>query len=136
MKRLDYFKAIAELFAFKTIMDDTGNEYVVYQNSTIDHISGIDDKTAFEALENHVHLLDRVKASEFDSLVVIGNQLGKALLARLKFQFPEKSFFVFVSIHLGDSFIIRFHQKWENEAPYYIPEQFQSATEKVLGFEA
>ena len=135
MKRIDHFKTIAELFAFKTIADEMGNEYVLYQNSTIDHIVGIEDKTAFEALENHVHLLERVKPSEFDSLAAIGANLGNALLASLKLQFPQKHFFVFVCITSGGSFIIRFHQKWENEVPYYIPEEFQSATERVFGFE-
>ena len=136
MKRLDYFKAIAELFAFKTIADDMGNEYVLYQNSAIDSISGIEDKTAFEALENHVHLLERVKPSEFDFLAEIGANLGRALLASLKFTFPEKSFFVFVTISSGDSFIIRFHQKWENEVPYIDLAWVRSSRERVFGFEA
>jgi len=65
----------------RTITDEKGNEYVLYQNSILDNISKIDDKTAFEAIENHVHLLDHVKPSEFDSLVVIGTNFGKALLA-------------------------------------------------------
>ena len=134
MKRVDYFKTIAELFAFKTITDEHGNEYVLYQNSSFDSISGIEDKTAFEALENHVHLLNHIKPSEVDSLAVVGANLGRALLASLKLKFPEKSFFVFVSITPGDSFIIRFHQKWDNEPPHLDPAEFQSSKETVFGF--
>ena len=121
MKRTDYFYMLTDLFAFKTMKDGKGNELVVYQ-SHIEHegiAESIEDKTEYEALVNHVHLLDRVKPYEFDALKESGAKLGKALLECLKFNYPDKYFYVFVNIQVGDSFIIRFYQKWEGEPPYF-----------------
>ena len=58
-----------------------------------------------------------------------------ALLSSLKSYYPQKSFVVYVSINLHDSFIIRFHQKWDDEEPYYYPADFTSPNEKVYSFE-
>ena len=136
MKRIEYFELIASLFQFKTILDEAGNEYVVYSDSYFDSVTNILDRTAFEASENHVHLINGIKKKEFNALIPIANNLGKALLCSLKACYPEKHFMVFVTIHLHDSFIIRFHQKWENEAPYFNVNEFTSPDEKVFLYEA
>ena len=134
--RLNHFQALAGLFAFKTILDEKGNEYVVYLDSAVENLTGIEDKTVFEALENHVHLLDNIKPKEFEPLISIGSDLGKALLASLKFKYPDKRFFVYVTIN-SDSFIIRFHQRWEGESPYINPDDFMNhKTEKIIRFQA
>ncbi len=66
MKRIEYLARIAGLFRFKTVTDDEGNEFVLYADSPIDRVEHIRDRTAFEAVENHVHLIDNVKKEEFE----------------------------------------------------------------------
>lgn len=121
MKRFDFLQLIVGLFSFKTIEDDCGNEYVVFSDSTItsEVLENISDKTEFEALENHVHLLDKITKKEFENADEVSDILGKSLLNCLRAKYPDKHFFVYVSVDLKDSMIIRFHQEWENEEPYY-----------------
>ena len=61
MKRIEYFERLGQAFNFKTILDEKGNEYVVLASTPLDSVQRIEDKTAFEAVENHVHLLDHLK---------------------------------------------------------------------------
>lgn len=136
MKRIEYYELMTGLFCFKTIEDKLGNEYVLFAQSRVDSVENITDRTEFEALENHIHLIDNVKKDEFERLIPVAKTLGGTLLTCLKAQYPEKNFVVYVSLHLRDSMIIRFHQKWENEVPYYNPANFQSEGEKVFAFEA
>ena len=82
-------------------------------------MKNISDKTEFEALENHVHLLDKITKKEFENSDEVSNLSGQVLLNCLRQKYPDKHFFVYVSVDLKDSMIIRFHQKWENEEPYY-----------------
>ena len=98
-------------------------------------ISEINDKTEFEATENHVHILDRIKINEFNELFPIAEKLGQALLNALKYNYPEKRFVVFATIDLNDSFIIRFHQQWSGEVYYYNTADFTSSNSKVLMFD-
>lgn len=135
MKRIEYFELLTGLFNFKTVSDEIGNEFVLFSQNNNGPIGNIRDKTEFEAMENHVHLLDNIKRDEFDKLISIAENLGKALLNSLKSQYPQKYFMVFVSIHLHDSMIIRFHQKWDGEESYCNPSEFTSPREKVLSFE-
>lgn len=136
MRRIEYYEQITDLFEFKTVSDECGNEYVLFKQSNCDHISGIKDRTEFEACENHVHLMDNVKKDEFTRLIPVVKRLGEAVLQCLKSEYPQKQFMVFVSLHLNDSMIIRFHQKWENEKPYCNPEDYKSEKEKVFVFTA
>lgn len=135
MRRIEYLQCIANLFSFKSIYDEKGNEYVLFANSIYDSVKHISDRTAFEAYENHVHLLDNIKEQDFPQCVVIAKHLGRALLSALSESYPDKKFIAFVSIKKNDSMIIRFHQKWENEEPYFNPNDFTSKFEKVLKIE-
>lgn len=126
VNRLKNFQTLTGLFTFKILTDEKGNEYILYRSSTIEDLTGIEDKTAFEALENHVHLLDNIKRKEFKPLSAIGSDLAKALLASLKYNFPDKKFVVYVTVHIGEDFIIRFHQQWEGEPIYMNPDDFNS----------
>jgi len=145
MKRIDYYEMISKLFEFKTIRDENGTEYVLFSycldsmdipdKTVCINSANIPDKTAFEALENHTHLLDNLTKEEFERLIPVAQNLGKSLLNNLICNFPEKHFIVYVSIQVHDSMIIRFHQKWENEPPYYNPADFNSPTERVCAFE-
>jgi len=132
--RIDYYEMISKLFEFKIITDENGTEYVLF-SYCMNSITNITDKTAFEALENHTHLLYNLTKEEFDRLIPVAQNLGKSLLNNLICNFPERHFTVYVTIQVNDSMIIRFHQKWENEPPYYNPADFNSPTERVFAFE-
>lgn len=135
MKRIEYFELLAKIFTFKKILDEKGNEYVLLSMSELNEIKNIEDKTAFEALENHVHLVDNLKKEEFERLIPVAKILGQLLAHRLKYQFPNKHFYIYVSLRLKDSMIIRFHQKWENEEPYCDPKDFNGEIEKVFMYQ-
>lgn len=134
--RLNYLKNFFDLFEFKKVYDENENEYVLYKSSFHDTILNVKDKTEFESLENHVHLVDHIKKSEFEQLLQIGNGLGKALLCSLKYEYPSKHFRVYVQLQIKGSMIVRFHQVWENEEPYFDEKDLNCATEKILLFEA
>ena len=135
MKKIDILKSVANLFDFKTVTDNNGNEYVLYADSVINgNDLEIDDKTQFEAVQNHVHLIDNVKKSDFEELIETGKVLGETQLNALKSKYPEKEFCVFVTVDIGESFIIRFHQIWKNEPVYYNPDDFNSERTRVLMF--
>lgn len=135
MKNIELLYSIANLFDFKVIKDSDGNEYVVYNNSSINFIeSPVEDKTAFEALENHVHIPVKQKKSDFDNACFIGQKLGNALLSSLRQAFRDKNFIVFAAIH-KDEIIIRFHQKWESEPVYYDVEADYGKDTKLYAFE-
>lgn len=135
-KRIEYLELIASLFTYKTIVDEAGNEYILFSGNPLDHVNNILDRTEFEAFQNHVHLIFDIKKSELNALVRIADSLGQALLYNLKSCYPEKHFMVFVTSHLHDSLIIRFHQKWENEEPFCNVDDFASSEEKVFLYEA
>lgn len=134
MNRIFFLKTFLDLFEFKIIEDENGNEYVVFSKSGIKSIKSVMDKTEFEAIENHVHLYDNINLTEFEELKHIANKLGKLLLCNLKQQFPKKNFTVYVTISLHESMIIRFHQNWKDELPYYDPDSYNSDIEKVFMF--
>lgn len=137
MSRVELLSNISSLFEYKTIFDFVGDEFVLLRSSTIESIDfPIDDKTAFEALENHVHIMDHIRKSEMTELVNASKILGMSILSHLKTNYPEKDFYVFVSIKQGDSLIIRFHQKWVHEKPYYDVCDFTDLNEIVLMFKS
>ncbi|MDR1565542.1 MAG: hypothetical protein LBS74_11350 [Oscillospiraceae bacterium] len=137
IKRLEYFDLLTNLFYFKAIYDPKGTEFIVFSQCPFDSLQNcITDKTEFEALENHVHLIEHVTKEEFNKLAPIAKNLGQALLNALKFNYPNKSFVVYVTIDLHDSLIIRFHQKWEGEEPYYPADFNSSAILKIIMLEA
>lgn len=135
MKEINLLNTIASLFKFKLIKDSEGNEYILFYNNQLDFIENIEDKTAFEAIENHIHIIEKVKKSDFDNVCSIGKILGKALLSCLNQEFPDKTFVVFVCVGIGQSLIIRFHQKWGNEPLYYdVSGNYEKGT-KIFIFE-
>ena len=135
MRRTDILSFLNGLDKFKIIKDEHETEYVVFKDSKVKYLRKILDKTAFEAVENHIHLLDDITLKEFKALFPIAKSLGNLLLCCLKQSFPNKNFIVFVTLCVHDSFIIRFHQKWEDELPYYNLNDFENQGEKVFMFE-
>ena len=128
-------KFILGLLEFKTIKDIHNNEYVLFEDNPLNNIDFIEDKTLFEASENHIHICDKVNKKQYNQLITLGKSLGKILLNALKTTYPEKEFVVYVTLALNDSMIIRFHQIWENELLYY--EQVKdSPKEMIMRFSA
>ncbi len=133
--KLSFIKQISDIFNFKTVADKNSNKYILFANSTINEINfEVEDKTRFEALENHVHLSDNINNSNYNEAIEIGKILGETQLNALKSKYPDKEFCVFVTVDIGESMIIRFHQVWKNEPPYYNPDDFNSDKTKVLMF--
>ena len=134
MKRVTYFETFAKLFEYKVVVDNHGNEFVFFADTTCTSIADVKDKTELEALETHIHLIDNITKEEFAKLMPVARNIGSAVLHSLQVQFPQKRFVVYVSIKLYDSMILRFHQIWENEEPYYDVSGFTSDIEKVYEF--
>lgn len=135
MRQIELLHSVASLFDFKVINDKDGNEYVLLSKNHINHIDEtIEDKTAFEAFENHEHISANIKKSDFENACYIGEMLGKAMLLSLKQTFPNKSFIVFSDVHY-DEIIIRFHQKWNNEPFYYDVYTDYGNESKLFAFE-
>ncbi len=132
---IKFLREFSKIFEYKTIIDEFSNEYVLFKNSEITVIENIDDKTAFEAMENHVHLIDNVHKKDIQELAAISNIIGNIVLNNLKVSFPSKEFIVYISITVHDSMIVRFHQKWADELPYYDVTNFNSRDDIVLSFE-
>ncbi len=109
-------------FDFKTIYDTTDNEFIVFAGSCADKdISGIEitDKTAFEAVENHIHIIEKIGVVKLFFYQRKGVELCSNVLLSLKQKYPTRDFIVYVTLTLHDAMILRFHQKWEDETDYY-----------------
>lgn len=134
MNKLSLYNELLDIFEFKTIRDNLGNELVILKSSSSDIFDGttIEDKTAFEALDSHFHLVDNVRRYDKQTLIELGKKIGRLLIERLSYSFPDKHFIVFVTI--SDSMIIRFHQKWENE-PYYYDDENLNENEYMITFD-
>ena len=135
MNRLGYFRLFADILMpkFKILQDNEGTEYVIWENaSSFEDLSFIPDKTAFEAQENHIHLVDNIKKEEFETLCNIAQIICNHMLLKLKDSFPSKNFVVYVSVHIRDSMILRFHQVWEDEEEYYSVNDFNTNKERVF----
>ena len=122
MRRKRFFQQITEELLpaeFKTVSDGK-YEYVSFRNSQINDIDFcIEDKTMFEALDNHIHFFDNVRKSEMPYLKKIAECVCSLVLGKLEADFPEKQFIVFVVIQRKESVIFRFHQLWPDEPTYY-----------------
>ncbi|MBR2901841.1 MAG: hypothetical protein IKC38_01320 [Clostridia bacterium] len=135
MRRTEVFEMLSRLLQFKTIKDSQGNEYVLFaENKLSDPIEGIEDRTAFEAVENHIHILKDIKRKEFDKLGSSAKAVGEVVFNKLQLTCPDKKFVVYVSLKLGDSMIVRFHQVWDGEEPYYDVTSFNSNRQKMYCF--
>ena len=79
----------------------------------------MEDRTGYEALLNHVHLfpgpLPPERMAEAREMALA---TARDLCHALRQTFPEKRFAVFLTVNAEDA-ILRFHQLWPGEAPYY-----------------
>ncbi len=132
-KEISALNEFISLFDFANISFG-GDEFILLKSCGITKITEpIEDKTAFEALQNHVHLFDNVKKSQQDEVCELSEKLGKLLLSALKQSFPDKHFVVFVTV--DSEVIIRFHQKWSGEPWYYITDDENAYEAKLLWFD-
>ena len=120
LKKIDYLLPI--LYPeFYTVIDNSNNELVFLktEEKLISEPFKTEDKTQSEAFINHFHICGRVSKSEYILVEKIGKIVAYNLLERLKLSFPQKKFVVYLEINYKDSTIIRFHQLWKDEPPYF-----------------
>ena len=106
--------------SFYTLLDIARNELVFLEteDGKICELN-ISDKTQCEAVSNHYHLFEKVGKNNCGRVVEIGKSIANNLLHSLAQSFPAKNFIVYLEVNAKDSVIIRFHQIWENEPPYF-----------------
>ena len=125
MKEDFLLKNLAKLFDYERIFGAYDTDLVVLRENDIDEITFvIDDKTEFEADYNHVCVAEEIDERDFAVLARYLPKIGEALLKCLEHDFPDKKFVVFALIRLHDKAVIRFHQLFEGEKPYYDRSQF------------
>jgi len=88
------------------------------------------DNTMREATGNHFHLFDKVGIAGRSMALDIGTAIAQNLLCKLARAFPEKKFIVYLTMNIEGATIVRFHQVWADEPPYYDATQpFDDGTE-------
>lgn len=120
--RLKVLEAMVALMQTEKKIDSYGNEYILISGAmpSFDGFSQeIIDKTQFEAITNHVHIIDKISKAEFKQIQSFAPTMCQLVLDLLCSRYPDKYFYVFASAVVHDSFILRFHQRWLNEMPYY-----------------
>lgn len=121
-RRVEIIDQMSDFFQTELVKDRRGNEYVLLKS--LDWHFGEssnepDDKTAFEAGQNHIHILDNLSRVELKYLRTTAQNLCDGILSMLCGLYPNKQFFVYASASLHDSFIVRFHQAWPGEPAYF-----------------
>lgn len=131
-KDIQTLMSLLDVFEVQTIIDNNGNEYVLLKSCGITSIDTVDDKTAFEAVMNHIHIIDGVKKWNMDGIENFSKRFLNICGEFLHCKYPSKHFVAYITI--DDSVTFRFHQKWENEPWYYITED-HAYDSTVLYFE-
>lgn len=128
---MNCFKSIIELQAilfpvFYTVKDTENNEYIFLKtgDSIINSLNKVSDKTYLEAYENHFHICDKVKKSVQQTAFTSAKLITNNLIQQLKIKFPNKKFYVYLDCNFKEHVIIRFHQIWKDEDPYYDKKDF------------
>lgn len=123
---MNCFETIIELQAipfpeFYTVKDTENNEYIFLKtgDSVINSLNKVSDKTYLEAYENHFHICDKVKKSVQQTAFISAKLITNNLIQQLKIKFPNKKFYVYLDCNFKEHVIIRFHQIWKDEDPYY-----------------
>lgn len=138
MNRKKWFQLISFLLEppFYTVRDTKGNEYVLLQQNEkrmkAKYLASIEDKTVFEACENHIHLFLTITKEEMEGMKSLASALGVFIMEKLYQAYPEKTFVVYTSLGLGESLILRFHQRWEGETDCFDLSEDKAAAEKYL----
>lgn len=122
---------------FHELKDCQGNKYILLGEKNANNAEiisrKIDDRTAFESFENHYHLWDKISRFKQAEAKKLALKIVENLVRELKIHYPEKSFYVFLELNFKDSTIIRFHQKWPGEKPYYSVSDFPDIIRFEIG---
>ena len=120
---------------FYAVRDSEDNEYVFLRTGEDKRksIKSVTDKTQFEAYENHVRLFGKVGKKHQGEAVKVAHFITKNLIKELTLNFPDKKFHVYLDCDFTDHIIIRFHQHWRDELPYYNITEFSTITEYTVG---
>lgn len=107
--------------SFCTRRDPSGAEFVLLDtdDDLLPPSRAVEDRTGYEAVLNHVHLfsgpLPPEELAEVRPRALAAAQDLRHALAQT---FPGKRFAVFLTLNPEDG-ILRFHQLWPGEVPYY-----------------
>ena len=94
----------------------------------------VDNKTQWEAMCNHFHLFEKVKMADYAIALEIGTAIAQNLLNELFNIFPDKNFVVYLQLNINETTIIRFHQIWDDEPPYFdTTRPFEDGTRDIQG---
>lgn len=127
------FRTFSQLLHYQVLTDAAGNELLCLCDDHRKTIPlSVEDKTAYEAGNNHEHLLDDISDEAFSELVADAPVLCRLIYCNIKMQYPQRKLAVYVAVSRHDSLTIRFHQVWTGEPPYYDPEDFSSGDERVF----
>ena len=127
------FRTFSQLLHYQVLTDAAGNELLCLCDDHRKTIPlSVEDKTAYEAVNNHEHLLDDISDEAFSELVADAPVLCRLIYCNIKMQYPQRKLAVYVAVSRHDSLTVRFHQVWTGELPYYDPEDFSSGDERVF----
>lgn len=106
-----------------TRRDPSGAEFVLLDTDDAPDTAPlsriVEDRTGYEALLNHVHLFSGpFPPEELAEIRTRALAAARDLRHALEQTFPDKRFAVFLTLNPEDG-ILRFHQLWPGEAPYY-----------------
>ena len=109
--------------AFYTRRDPSGAEFVLLDTGDGPDTSplplAVEDRTGYEAVWNHVHLFSGpLPPEELAKVRTLALAAARDLRHALEQTFPDKRFAVFLTLNPEDG-ILRFHQLWPGEPPYY-----------------
>ena len=127
------FRTFSQLLHYQVLTDAAGNELLCLCDDHRKTIPlSVEDKTAYEAGNNHEHLLDDISDEAFSELVADAPVLCRFIYCNIKMQYPRRKLAVYAAVSRHDSLTIRFHQVWTGEPPYYDPKDFSSGDERVF----
>lgn len=127
------FQTFSQLLHYQVLTDAAGNELLCLCDDHRKTIPlSVEDKTAYEAGNNHEHLLDDISDEAFSELVADAPVLCRLIYCNIKMQYPRRKLAVYAAVNRHDSLTVRFHQVWTGEPPYYDPEEFSSGDERVF----
>ena len=76
--------------------------------------------TAYESFSNHFHLYaGKIRRSEYQTLRKISISTGQNVYEKLLLTYPNCRFRLYVEINVNEGIVLRFHQIWPGELPFY-----------------
>lgn len=130
---VDLCRAFSQLWHVHLLTDAAGKELLCLQDDRRKTIPlAVADKTAYEAVNNHMHLLDDLSDAAFAELAADAPVLCQIIYRNIRLQYPQKRLAVYAEVSRHDSLTVRFHQVWNQERPYWNPEDFASGDARIF----